>query len=413
MPRSGTPWTLNSQKILVILGYGFSLFKNPQDAYGLVLKNLSASRNVARVMGMQRALNEEAGGSSREGDALTCTFHLRAADGGDFFTANPTLTDIFSLLVANRRELKTVQITPNRCYIPHKANRPLTHSAAKIASTLHVELQRKYNNIARHDAVLPLHPKNNRQFHVARYRRSQLHILKTNIEALRGLLRSANSETTHLVRLEDLLAPSTTSAPNQLRAGVHHVLRTRNAARMREEGYGELVFTLWICGCWVGGEGGGCGTGADGFALGEGRWLEWMVDAYGEPGGVRKGEDRGGEGDEGGRVGNEAGRAGYDGGGMGNEEENADTEPDYPRYDGETNEETHVIAESYMDVVRMVAERYPDSVFADEEWSVEMLMWGREVLLEEGLALPRGGGEGEEEDGDDEFVLFVGGSAGE
>ncbi|MCJ1250164.1 hypothetical protein MMC30_007390 [Trapelia coarctata] len=373
----------------LILGYGFSLFRNPQDAYGLVLKNLSSSKNIARAMEAQRDLHNDTDDSPRELTAIPTTFFLRAADGRHFFAANPRLTDIFSILVANRRELETVKISSDRCWIPHNATHHLTHNAVKTATTLLTELDRKHAAITAHDCSLPPFPENNRQFHGARYRRSQLHILHSNILSLARLLRTANSETTHLVRLEDLLAPSTPERPNQLRKAVHRVLGTRNARRIREEGWGELVFTLWICASWLSGsKGQTLGTSVDRFVTGPRGWVESMVDIYGTPAG-------------GGKVGSEVGKAGDVVGRAGYEEECVGEE-------GETEDEKRAIAESYLDVVRAGKERFPGGVFAEEGWGVEMLVWGRRVVLEEGLVLS-GMGEGEE----NQFVVFVGGDVGE
>lgn len=184
------------------------------------------------------------------------------------------------------------------------------------------------------------------------------------------------------MRLEELLAPGGTGRRNELREGVKAVLRTRDAVRIRDRGWAELVFALWVCGCWVAREEGGVGTGWDGWVGGEGGWLRWAVGVYGMPGG----RGTGGVGEVGG-----CGLDGTGGLGVGDADE------------GETEEEKHAIAESYLDVVRAIGERYPEGVFAQEGWAVGMLMWGREVVLEEGLVLPGavvGQGEGE-------FVVFV------
>lgn len=179
------------------------------------------------------------------------------------------------------------------------------------------------------------------------------------------------------MRLEELLAPGGKGRRNELREGVKAVLRTRDAVRIREGGWAELVFALWVCGCWVAREEGGVGTGWDGWVGGEGGWVGWVVGVYGTPDG------RG-----------SAGGCELDGPG-GLEVGDAD--------DGESEEEKRAIAESYLDVVRAIGERYPEGAFAREGWGVGMLMWGREVVLAEGLILPGvvvGQGEGE-------FVVFV------
>lgn len=184
------------------------------------------------------------------------------------------------------------------------------------------------------------------------------------------------------MRLEELLAPGGKGRRNELREGVKAVLRTRDAVRIRESGWAELVFALWVCGCWVAREEGGVGTGWDGWVGGVGGWLRWLVGVYGTP----DGRGTGGVGGVGGCE-----LDGTDGLEVGDADE------------GETEEEKRAIAESYLDVVRAIGERYPEGFFAREGWGVGMLMWGREVVLEEGLVLPgvvAGQGEGE-------FVVFV------
>lgn len=155
---------------------------------------------------------------------------------------------------------------------------------------------------------------------------------------------------------------------------------------MRGAGWGELVFTLWVCGCWIARGEGGVGTEWDGWVVGEGGWLGWVVGVYGTPDGRRTGEMGGTGGCE------------LDGTG-GFEVGDAD--------EGETEEEKREIAESYLGVVRAIGERDPEGVFAREGWGTGMLMWGRDVVLEEGVVLP---GDGEAEG---EFVVFVSRDGGE
>ncbi|MCJ1399219.1 hypothetical protein MMC11_002421 [Xylographa trunciseda] len=386
----------------LIMGYGFSLFNNTKDAFRLLLRSTSTSQSLAKARSMQQELQKQQIQSLHQpnaphaqdesptpkhtpSDACTANspppcgwspdmFFLQPASSTTFLTTNRRLVDTFSILVANARELRTLHISPTRISIPSPSPAP-THNLLRLTSALLTELQRKTTDITSHTALLPPYPSNTRQFHAARYRRSQLHILATNTHALRAILRAAHSPTTRLVRLADVLAkPPATALPNPLRAAVHRILGTRHPRRIHAAGHEDLS---------------ALGGGFDALLH---RWLACLETAYGAPPFPLHGPVAH-------RVSATA---------TANEDDDEEGEDDDER------RETALIAASYLAVVRAVAETAAaGSVFADARWSEAFLAWGLRVVQEEGVVLPGAvGEEGEgglvEEEGEEEFVVFVG-----
>ncbi|MCJ1433069.1 hypothetical protein MMC27_002428 [Xylographa pallens] len=392
----------------LIMGYGFSLDNNPKDAFRLLLRSTATSRSLTKARSMQQQLQQQqtqplhnpstqhapdeppiskqtsseafpAPPPSRNPDMFLL---YPIEDAPSFFTTNQPLVDTFSILAANARELRTLTITPTRSFIPSPPTPP-THNRLVLSTLLLSELLHKQRAITTHTPLLPPAPTNTRQVHAARYHRSQLHILASNIAALRAILRSAaHTPTTRLLRLEDLLTKDDILAPdapvqppprrpNPLRAAVHHILGTRSSRRIHASGHADLVFTLWLCGAWLQRR-----DEPTGFPALLGRWLGCLATAYGRP---PLGEARAPAGDE------------------GDEGDDDDDDDDEDREDA-------IIAASYLVVVQAVAETGPRGEgYADGRWGAGLLEWGVRVVRGEGVLLPgEGDGEGEK------FVLFVG-----
>lgn len=384
----------------VIFGYGFTLFKNPKDSAGLLLRPASPSSNLGGIRKIQQELRsqlhepraEKHGsyisstiidqGSTDDGDSITTNptttnpnfFSLGAMDDAPFLTANQSLIDTFSIIVANPRELKTVSITKDRVWIPHPEN-GITRNQVAVACTLLSEIRSNNHCISKHDDELPPWPMNDRQLHAARYRRSQSHIIKTNIQSLTKYISSTNTTDTQLVRLEDVLAKPTSFAPNQLRIAIHHILGTRKAAKIRNSDDEDLVYTLWLCSSWLLRD----RRQEQGLLQHKlGPWLDLLEAAYGHP---------------------------------------PFSEPYQPspvsalradiwRSAEERESEEIAIAASYLKVVRQVARRFSELVFADPRWNVDFLRWGWNIVQREGVICPPLG----RDDGQngDESMVFIG-----
>jgi hypothetical protein len=361
--RSLTMFTLRTA---VILGYGFSLFKNPADAFRLLLRNMNASERLLRLNATNKATGpEETKPKSHISIASGTTvsspqvYTLKSATSKTpFHIANPALIETFSVLIANKRELNKIYANKDGVSSLFHGSH-VTHNQAKVASSLTIELERKYNGITKFDSELPPWPKNNRQFHAARYRRNQLHILQSNIDSLSALLQGVNSAKTRLVRLEEILAPSVTSTPNEMRAGMYQVLRTRNAERIRKSGHAELVFTLWICSCCLKASEVEDDSPLGSILYGPHGWLEFLKETYGLPP-MQEGVQW--------RLPGYLLQDGLD-----------------PEYD---EDEEHAIVTSYLKVVKSMMEELPDSIFADDRWNIGLLTWALRIVHEEGLVCP-------------------------
>ena len=389
----------------VILGYGFSLFNNAADVFGLVLRTVPAHQKFAKDKERQEKSEdegEEPVGSSTVSEHLyemtsnqpfqespanhnpamtpltTGVYYLTSAMNTSFSVGNQQLVETLSDMLANNRERKTFATT-SLGVGTQSSLKPLPHNRLRVVSTLFMELQRKLLAITAHDALLPPWPLKDRQFHAARYRRGQVQILETNIESLKRELRAAHTKKSRLVRLEDILAPSTTPPPNKLRAAVHHVLRTRDAGKIRRGGYGDLVFTLWFCSSWLlraEGMRSDCALFQNIFN----DWLDFVEKVYGPP------------------------PLETDGcGSRGNQTDLTVGSPQreihgYEKYDGDE----YAIAESYLDAVKTISERYPWWKSTEDQWTVTFLRWGLHIVQEEGLMFPGLDGEA-----GDEFVVFV------
>ena len=395
---------------IVIMGYGFSIFNNNEDTFTLLQKSFSGSRSLIDVTKRQHVLwleqeqsvspdhdrvaslpsndpgrldvavkNPEMRPLVPESNLIPTTFSLRAVNDVSFFQTNQLLTDIVSILLANPRELQSIQVTSERFWI-FNGEDELTRNKLEIILTLLTQLKHKFNAITQYDDSLPPWPANDRQFHAARYRRSQLSILHSNIAGLRTLLKSTSSKCLHFVRLQDIIA-STNNAkkPNELRNAVFQVLRTRDEKRIHETGHAPFVFTLWLCKSWLQQS---TLDKTKQFEQRLTRWLHNLTVFYGCP-----------------PI-----------GGIGSPWQF----PSLPRRQaglaqgGDAEKENLANAKSWMDTIRVVAEKYPHSIFADLAWNVDFLRWSLNIVQQEGLFFPRTEALGELlTDTADVWVLFM------
>lgn len=133
----------------------------------------------------------------------------------------------------------------------------LTHNKLKVMCAIAMLLQKQHLNIVQHNAGLPQWPENRKQFHAARYRRGQLHILRavhsSLLDQLAGLagMRDATVRDVRVVRLEHTLTGSPKPLLTDYRAVLNAGFGTRNPNKIRERGFAEAAFSLWVCGLWL------------------------------------------------------------------------------------------------------------------------------------------------------------------
>lgn len=401
------------------MGYGFSIDGNRADAFALALAT-SRSKNVRYVRETEREIKEKREPSiiptertmtvQKPQDSLDETFyesktssdssplcdekpnhlntthpsseifHLRAPTGEALSSINQHLLDTLSIMVANQREFTSVHITLTRSWIRLLNSHP-THNDITVACRLLSFLRHQHAKITKYNDDLPPSPQNVRQFHAARYRRSQLHTLQSIMIILKSFLTNVVFVKPRVARLEDSLNDSPPAFSSQFRAALHCTLRTRKAQKLREAGYQDLVFTIWACSLWL------CYVNENIEALLQNTvnkfhkdtfsWLTFVRASYCPPPG---------------RGDNTCPRSG------------CAIHQWMTRDDHEAMEECAIV-ESYLEVIRAAAKANPGSLYTDSRWNADFLRWGYHVVQEEGFRCPNlNDDDGNQED---EFMLFL------
>lgn len=274
----------------------------------------------------------------------------------------------------------------------------ITRNKVNVMCHLLMVIQKKYASIVKWDNKLPRFPQNQKQFHAARYRMSQLLILKNVLDSLYNLLRdlsglSSVTKDARVVRLEHILADSPSGFATQFRNALKIGLGTHKITKIREAGWVDLVFTLWVCGLWV------WNTGLDqddkkeliqvAFNARIFQWLVFLRNVYWRDLLSMDGRQlHGHKGSAGAAEGEDSPLRG----------------PDSPI--AGDDDPVWMIAESYMAVVNAAAASYPDSIFARPEWTADLLAWGLNIVTQEGFMCPNLEGK-EGDDAYDEYMLFM------
>lgn len=293
--------------LLVILGYGFSLFRNPADFCSLAV-SLDVEKRISTIkksrLGPTLTKIPATGGLSEEtnqvpiGSEHAVDMKDLAKVHNNFSKSKPDLGNADSQSPkpsAQRinRDIKWVRLKDGSskkdfqvlyefspgflgdCSIAFANERELAESDFQLHSSVdfsvpqfsrnkvHVMcavtmiLQRQQMAITKHDLDLPLWPANQKQFHAARYRRNQLQILDSVAGMLLGSIRSLpglsmiTTRDIRMIRLENILTNSPASILTDFRAALNAGLGTRNPAKIRKNGWVECAFTLWLCGLWI------------------------------------------------------------------------------------------------------------------------------------------------------------------
>jgi len=241
-------------------------------------------------------------------------------------------------------------------------------------------LQQQHLNITQFDSEIPPWPRSSREFHAARYRRSQLGILKSTLLLLSKLLLEASGKKDEVVKLEDILVNLPEPVGSEYRMALRRVLRTRNPSKIRKGGYEDLAFTVWLCCLYLFSE--THDNNPEKRAPRLHVWLDLIHTSYCPPPGWEAPKCVGVNCQE--------------------------------RWVAEnTEEETtelRAIAESYLSVVKEAARKQPDSIFSDSRWTVDFLRWGYNIVQAEGFRCPKLGSsilDGEGNGDGDEFMLFL------
>lgn len=254
----------------VILGYGFSLADNPADHCGLTA--LADATQLHQTLHLRSAqpIGEQTGSRNLDkGRNLklrqvhwvrlqNSTVDNISNDAKRSFVFSPGFLGAIATALSNQRE-KAAGCLNLQGQVGFSGT-DLSRNELKVMATITMLLQRQLFRISEHSANLPKWPENERQFHAARYRRGQVHILRivnaSLLARLSGLV-SSDSGTTRdsgVVRLEHMLVESPSPLLTDFRAALNADLGTRKAAKIRERGWVECAFTLWVFGVWLWGQ---------------------------------------------------------------------------------------------------------------------------------------------------------------
>lgn len=403
------------------MGYGFSLFRNPMDRCNFVVSSGFSSR---KMLNKSRSPTGKKVSTSDWNTAISAMPDLAeqihnegiqwlrlldpTEDNGDngsqpSYEFSPHFLEELSGALSNEREL----------FEPDQSLRSkvkffddiLTRNKLNVMCAVVMKLQRQTEAITFHDNDLPQWPMNDKQFHAARYRRSQLRILRTVTHALLSNLRTSvglnpyGARCMQIVRLEHVLLESPKEFLIQFRACLNAGLGTRKAAKIREKQWVECTFTLWMCGLWLwdpcGVKKGDARPGSN-FQAKASQWLYWVRQVYGDSPETenlvtihRKRKLISTK---------DSPRSRRDGGLDMEDTDNDIVGPD-------ANSDDFLAAESYLRVINAAVAKNNGSLYNHPEVTAMRLWWCMNIIRQEGIMCPNLEGETGEEH--DEFVLFL------
>lgn len=375
----------------MILGYGFSIADNPADHCGLtVVADASRSHQGLDSQNGQSCEQIRISQSHMRGVAEPKRVHwvrLRNTivdkiqlDAKASYEFSPGFLDEIATALCNDREK-----TASQAYLQDQndfSTADLSRKKLKVLATIVMLVQRQLSDILKYDAQIPKWPDNERQFHAARYRRGQLHILRTvntsllgNLSSLSGLNGNATRDF-RVVRLEHMLVESPSPLLADFRAALNAGLGTRKAGKIKDRGWVECAFTLWVCGVWLCGQ---LSTFDSMSLIGKGlestiaSWLVFLRQVYPDIPIVQHTSPT-----------NSLGHS-------------TSTVP--------VNEEDAPLVDSSLCVIQAAVQKNPSSLFNNSACTKSRLMWCVNILKQESVMCPDF--EGKSGDEFDELVLFI------
>jgi hypothetical protein len=227
----------------LLMGYGFTIENNEADTFGLAVAT-GRSLNLVRAREMQRALRK---GNEVPTQNKPEVYHLRP----DPTTSDAALIGVMSVMVANKREMLALEVDAEDM----KLNTPyIQRNECKVYCSLYMLCTRKIDELREPGKKLGWdNPKTERQKHAARYRKSQIEILKSNRTHYWRKYTcysqdcDANGKTLDLFNLfQSLSRYGNYAVFKALDAGLKHATAYDSFEELKQEGYGELVFTMWV-----------------------------------------------------------------------------------------------------------------------------------------------------------------------
>ncbi|KZF19202.1 SET domain-containing protein [Xylona heveae TC161] len=242
----------------LLLGYGFCLPSNPFDQFSLKLR-LPNFGPISII----RPLLEASEHTSVTKDMIEGIYFVR---GTNHFTKGyessvpeysafpPELRAIFSILVANPDELNRMQANAAKNRFPTDGISGRMQLA--VMNQLLMALRRKYAAIVQHDARLPQKPANACQEKAKVYRDGQIQILRETIGRLERRLKLATRSNEGGPGSEELLTLDNAlqflrhawrDAYDDLKRLLKDTFGTANIRELREAGWEEGVWAIWLC----------------------------------------------------------------------------------------------------------------------------------------------------------------------
>lgn len=244
------------------MGYGFSLADNPADCCILAAARRSSAEKPGdenSIAGDEEVLDsmvrfEEADRSTqwirRYNDAID-----RNGAAGASYVFSPHFLQDTAVALRNKSE----KAARTSCLVDQMdfAHPRMSRNKLKVMCVVTMLLQKQHSDIVQYTSSLPGWPENEKQFHAARYRQGQLHILRAVnaalLDHLAGLvgLKAPHLRNVRVVRLEHTLTETPQPLLTDYRAVLNAGLGTRNPEKIKKRSYTEYALTLWLFGLWI------------------------------------------------------------------------------------------------------------------------------------------------------------------
>ena len=386
---------IDDHLFLVIMGYGFSLPKNPADHFTLGFSSAIAAyvdtvrqRRWLQSQAPVPGISDESRQETTEETSIHC---VSVRDRSPEFS--PNFLEDFSIAIENPRECRKNERMLQSGYDLFGPS--LSRNTLHVLSAIFMILGRGYTAIRKHDCGMIESPNNSRQVDAARYRKTQLHILDLVLLALSKKLSSLlekkfeDSKECKIVRLEDILTHSPKKLQMDFRSVLNAGVKTRDPAKIRQRGGTDFAFTVWLCGLLIYNR---QDMGqlepldpSNSFNEQCSHWLKFLQESYPEEeseiltaevySATVLEDDRAAWFDP---VRNSTGGV------------------------GSTADSTSTI-NSYLEAIQTCAKRHPQSLYNDVEVSPKRLAWCYNIIRNEGVWIPNV----RDKEGDDEWMLYL------
>ena len=397
------------------MGYGFSLPNNPADHYSIAFSP-AISAYVKNAKALRRAHHSRSNFTkppTSSDPTMTTTVPVGdLADRSSYSSesANMVITETsvqreihwvrltqdghefsshffrdLSIAVENPRERQLKELMPLTSKLIFDEV-PLSRNKLHVLCATVMMLQKGQAAIRKYDHNLPEYTKNANQIDGARYRESQLSILRSVLHSLQNSMRSyigiGADDQPHpqILRLQHTFIDMPKSLLKDYRNVLFAGMNTRDPRKLRERGGSDFAFTVWLCGLCVFADKVEKPV-KDGSSSRLSTWLRYLQAAYPRTASTLavKGEKL--------------------------ESDEELTHWFDPVRTGLACEDA-AEAKSYLKAIQTVVAKHPNSVYNDTMVTVSYLDWCMHIVRMEGVWFPNLR-ESTHEKNDDEWVMFM------